>query len=74
MTQKQRLEIYERFFHQVQLYHSVTLNESKVRDALDIISAWSYAHRVGNGKLDDIEQRIGVDSIVDLMDKYSKGG
>lgn len=69
MTNLNRLKIYEAFFHKINMALLVHNNE-KVQEALSIIDAWSYAHRVGNGEYTAYEQKKIVDRIVEKMDKF----
>jgi hypothetical protein len=52
----EKLETYEKLLHDIQMFMVVTMDETKVRKALDNICAWSYAHRVGNGEYSEEEQ------------------
>lgn len=56
-TQKQKIEKYERLLHLIQMHREVTMDASQVRQLLDNICAWSYAHRRGNGELTEAEQK-----------------
>lgn len=67
MKLKDKVRIYEGFLHQIQLNYSVSLNTSEVRRALDIIDAWSYAHRVGNGQLSDNQQQKLIELQLERM-------
>lgn len=69
MTQKDRLRIYEKFMHKVSLYATV-MNSDKVREGVELIDAWSYAHRSGNGELSEHEQRQRVDAVMRKMETY----
>lgn len=53
MKMKEKIAIYERILHNIQLHKDVTMNHDKLRDLLDKISSWSYAHRCGNGELNN---------------------
>jgi hypothetical protein len=70
MTLKEKVQIYESFFHQIQLHYAVTMNQGKVLDALNIIDSWSYAHRVGNGQLSDKEQQRMIDKVAERMKEF----
>lgn len=51
-----RLEIYEGFLHDINLYMSCGRSDL-LQKLLNNADAWSYAHRFGNGELDEKEQR-----------------
>ena len=70
MTLKEKVQIYEGFFHQIQLHYAVTMNQGKVLDALNIIDSWSYAHRVGNGQYSDQVQQKCIDKITERMKEF----
>ena len=70
MTLKEKVRIYEGFFHQIQMHYAVTMDQGKVLDALNIIDAWSYAHRVGNGMNTDKEQQRIVITVTKRMKEY----
>ena len=70
MTAKEKVDIYEKFFHQLQLHMSVTLNHSKVNEGLKIIDMWSYAHRIGNGELTDKAQKKLIENQIMKMKEY----
>lgn len=69
MTKADRLEIYESFFHKINL-HVVCMNNEKVRDAVSLIDSWSYAHRRGNGALSDKEQKKMVEDVITKMKEF----
>lgn len=69
MTQKERLKIYESFLHQFQL-HIMLNNEAKIKEGLQIINRWSYAHRSGNGQLSDYEQKKQVEHVIEQMGDF----
>jgi hypothetical protein len=60
MTQKEKIQIYESFFHQINLFYAVSMNSEKVQEALNLISDWSYTHRanVYDGNEKEREKRI----------------
>lgn len=67
MKLKDKVRIYESFLHQIQLNYAVTMNSSNVTKALNIIDAWSYAQRVGNGQMSDKEQQKLIDRQIERM-------
>lgn len=69
MTKLERLKIYERFFHQINVY-CITMNNDKIREAVGLIDSWSYAHRAGNGELSPSEQKRQVESVINKMKEY----
>jgi len=58
---KYRNSVLESLMHKVNLYHQVTLNTIKVREILDAMDMWSYAHRMGNGTLTDEQIKNNTD-------------
>lgn len=69
MTKKERLQIYESFFHKIQM-QLVCMNHDRIRDAVNIIGDWSYAHRMGNGQFSAYEQQQVVDNQVLKMKAF----
>ena len=59
--------MYENLLHKIQMFYSVTMDSAKVKKLLDNISAWSYAHRSGNGMLSDDEQQERIDRAFDRL-------
>lgn len=64
-TLKQKVEIYEKFLHDIQMY-SVCGRTDLIKILIDNACNWSYAHRVGNGEYSEKQQ----DNIV--VDKFWK--
>jgi len=56
-TQKEKIAMYESLLHDIQMYREVVLNGDKVKQLLDNIGSWSYAHRQGNGELTEQQQK-----------------
>jgi len=69
ISDQEKVEVYERLFHRLQLYREVTLNKVKVERLLDAIGGWSYAHRAGNGELSDEEQQARIDACFENIKK-----
>ena len=61
ITDKEKVRKYENLLHKLQMFYSVSMDSSRVKKLLENISAWSYAHRVGNGMLSDEEQQERID-------------
>jgi hypothetical protein len=61
MTDEDKVKIYEAFLHNLDMLLLVG-NSDKIKEKLGLVSAWSYAHRQGNGELTEAEQRSLVDS------------
>ena len=57
MNLRQKLSLFERVLHHIQMHREVTMNPHKVREILDAVGDWSRAHRVGNGELSPRQQR-----------------
>jgi hypothetical protein len=58
---KNKIEHYETILHTIQMHREITMNREKLVKLLELISAWSYAHRVGNGELYEDEIQKNVD-------------
>lgn len=69
MTKDERLKIYEKFFHRINMY-CITMNSEQIAKAIGIIDSWSYAHRQGNGELSDYEQNKLVEHAIKRMEKF----
>ena len=61
-TLQEKVDMYERLLHLIQLNYAVTLNSENVKILLNNIDAWSYAHRRGNGEYSEQEQQGFIDS------------
>lgn len=61
-TLREKVTMYERLLHNIQMYREVTMDGDKVRQLLDNVGAWSYAHRQGNGELTDRQQHALIDA------------
>jgi hypothetical protein len=69
-TQKEKLAVYEKVLHQLQLYAEVTMNGEKVNELIGLICSWSYAHRCGNGELSDKEQQRIIDKALQRLKDF----
>lgn len=49
----EKVNMYEGVLHDIQMYREVVLINERVIRLLDNIGRWSYAHRRGNGELDN---------------------
>jgi hypothetical protein len=52
-----KVYVYETLLHRIQLHREVTMDAKRVMELLDLICAWSRAHRAGNGELSEDEQQ-----------------
>ena len=52
-TLREKVEAYESMLHSLQMYRSVTMDGPAINHMLDVICDWSYAHRRGNGEVDN---------------------
>lgn len=52
---REKVEVYEDVLHTIQMYRCVTLDPPAIEHLLDTICDWSYAHRRGNGEIDNDE-------------------
>jgi hypothetical protein len=66
-TDKQKVQTYERLLHKIHMLYSVCLDSAKVKVLLNNISAWSYAHRSGNGMISEDEQQERIDAAFDRL-------
>ena len=53
MTDKEKLEVWETLAHNLQMCRHATMDREKLTEIIDLMCNWSYAHRVGNGELDN---------------------
>ena len=68
-TLKEKVEVYERLLHDIQLHSTVTMRPEAVRALIAKICAWSYAHRSGNGELSEAEQQQRINQAFQELDK-----
>lgn len=54
-------EVFRAAFHYINTHAAITMNGDKVREMIDAICSWSYAHRCGNGEYSEEEQQELVD-------------
>ena len=66
-TLKEKVQVYEALLHDLQLYYEVTMDSEKVKELLKRISAWSYAHRAGNGEGGEKEQQERINSAFEKL-------
>lgn len=60
-TMHEKIDVYESLLHDLHFHSTVTMRHDMVMDCLNRISAWSYAHRAGNGLPSEQEQQRMVD-------------
>ena len=60
-TMHEKIRVYEALLHDLHFHSTVTMRHDAVMDCLKRISAWSYAHRTGNGEYNEKEQQAKVD-------------
>lgn len=66
-TLKEKVVMYERFLHQLQMNAEVTMDADVVKQLIDNACSWSYAHRCGNGLLTEEEQQAIIDQAFDKL-------
>ena len=67
-TLKEKVALYEKLFHQIN-YYNICGDNDKIRQLLWNIDNWSYAHRSGNGGLNEKEQQKLInDKFYKLLD------
>lgn len=69
MTNDEKVEVYENFFHRISMYYEI-VNVEKITEAISLISSWSYSHRVGNGVFSEEKQQELVDNYIGKMKEY----
>ena len=52
-TLREKVQAYESMLHSLHMYRSVTMDGPAINHMLDVICDWSYAHRRGNGEVDN---------------------
>lgn len=73
VTLKQKVQVYEALLHELQMYAEVTMDPASVKEIIDRICSWSYAHRCGNGQNSDAEQQRIIDRAFHrLLERKSK--
>jgi hypothetical protein len=48
------------------------MEPEKVKEMLDLISGWSYAHRSGNGEISEEQQQQRIDNAFEAIVKAVK--
>lgn len=66
-TLEEKVQMYERFLHQLQLNAEVAMNADIVRQLISNACSWSYAHRRGNGEPTEEEQQVMIDQAFDKL-------
>lgn len=66
MKQKDKIDAYERILHALHLARVIG-NSARITELLDLISAWDFAHRCGNGEQSDNECNKNIESFVKRM-------
>lgn len=67
---KEKVEVYEKLLHSIQMYACWTLDQPPLDHLMSIIFDWSYAHRCGNGELSDEEQNDLIDFQFERMKNH----
>jgi hypothetical protein len=71
LTKQQQLEaenaVFRRVFHHINTHASITMNRERMQEIIGAICSWSYAHRVGNGELSDVEQQAVIERAFDKI-------
>lgn len=66
MTDQEKVKIYEAFLHNLDMLLLVG-NIDKIKEKLALVSNWSYAHRQGNGELNETEQDQLIKSAMERL-------
>lgn len=67
LTQKEKIDAYEYFLHQINMHASVTMRAEKVQEAIELICSWSYVHRANSYDGDDKARQQAIDNLVRKM-------
>lgn len=60
-TDKEKIQMYEGFLHDINLY-CVCCDNEKIKQLVHNADNWSYSFRVGNGMLSEGEQQEQIDA------------
>ena len=71
-TDREKIVMYEALLHDIQMYSYVLQNKNAAAELIENISAWSYAHRMGNGEHSDEEQQALIDTAFRKLRNVSK--
>lgn len=55
-TDKEKVVMYERFLHAINL-SLIACDNERIKKLISNADKWSYAHRIGNGQISDQEQQ-----------------
>jgi len=66
-SDKEKIAQYERLLHMIHACYAVVCDNKKVKQLLDNVSSWSYAHRSGNGMISEEEQQVRIDRAFDNL-------
>jgi hypothetical protein len=66
----EKLEVYEKVLHQIQMNAEVTMDHEKLKTLIGLICGWSYAHRSGNGEYSDDEQQAMIDQVFQKLNDF----
>lgn len=70
LTQKEKIDAYEHFLHQINIPANITMNADKMIEAVELICAWSYAHRANVYDGDDKARQQVIDRLVRKMGNF----
>lgn len=71
---KDKLAVYEDLLHAIQLHAEVTMNNDKMKEIINRVCRWSYAHRSGNGENSEKHQQEQIDHAFWQLDLYKRHG
>lgn len=71
-TQKEKIAVYEDLLHLIQLHAEVTMEPLKVKELINRICSWSYAHRAGNGERSDEQRDANIDAAFWKLDPHQR--
>ena len=72
LTAEEKVEIYEKLLHSIQMCAEVSMKHDRVREYITRICNWSYSHRVGNGEYSDEEQNALIEAATIRLTKDIK--
>lgn len=57
-THEEKVEVYERVLHKLQVYGAVTLDYDRMRQLMTRIFEWSHSHRAGERTIEEQQELI----------------
>lgn len=73
-TVKDKIAVYEDLLHSIQMHTELTMNNDQIKEIINRICKWSYAHRNGNGELSEKQRQEQIDYEFWRLDIYKRHG